>query len=237
MIGTGPIQKRKLSDEVRDRLLDMIRGGTLSPGDALPSERELMDTLGVGRPAIREALQALEHSGLIEIRHGERARVAEPSIGRMMDQMGETMKHVLSHSTASLEHLKEARITFEREMVRTAAKRAKPADIARLEATLAEQKAALPDVPRFRALDGRFHREIAEISGNPIWAALSDALFAWLKDFHRELIAAPGLEDLTLSEHRQILDAIRAGEPKKAARAMEDHLSRANALYRKAGSA
>lgn len=236
MIGTGPIQKRKLSDEVRDRLLDMIRSGSLAPGDSLPSERELMDSLSVGRPAIREALQALEHSGLIEIRHGERARVATPSIGRMMDQMAETMNHVLSHSPASLEHLKEARITFEREMVRTAAKKAKAADIARLEATLAEQRAALPDIPRFRALDGRFHREIAEISGNPIWSALSDALFAWLKDFHRDLIAAPGLEDLTLSEHRQILDAIRDKEPKKAARAMEDHLSRANELYRKAGA-
>ena len=151
MIGTGPIQKRKLSDEVRDRLLDMIRGGTLSPGDALPSERELMDSLGVGRPAIREALQALEHSGLIEIRHGERARVAAPSIGRMMEQMGETMKHVLSHSPASLEHLKEARITFEREMVRIAAKRAKSADIAQLERTLAEQKAARRAWPGFRS--------------------------------------------------------------------------------------
>lgn len=64
----GPAcQKRKLSDDVRARLLAMIEGGRTRPGDLLPSERELMEQLGVGRPVIREAMQALEQAGLIEI--------------------------------------------------------------------------------------------------------------------------------------------------------------------------
>jgi GntR family transcriptional regulator, sialic acid-inducible nan operon repressor len=224
------IRRQKLSEEVRKRLLDLIGSGTI--GDQLPSERELMERLGVGRPAIREAMQSLETIGLIEIRHGGRARVAEPSVGRMVDQMSETMKHLLAHSPASLENLKEARATFEREMARSAARRRSDADLERLKDILAEQSLAAADPPRFRALDGRFHREIAAISGNPIFTALIDALFRWLNDFHVDLVSVPGLEQLTLAEHQEILAAITRGDSNAAGTAMGDHLMRANELYR-----
>jgi len=233
MSTTTRITKRRLSDDVREQLAQLIESGTLRPGDLLPSERELMDSLGVGRPAIREAMQALARAGLIEIRHGERARVAVPSLGRMVDQVSETMKHVLVNSPASLENLKEARVTFEAEMARVAAARHSPADVERLEEIVAAQEAALSDSPTFRRLDGRFHREIAAISGNPIWTALSDALFRWLNDFHVDLVSVPGLEQLTLAEHRQIILAIASGHPDRAAGAMIDHLNRANELYRR----
>ncbi len=225
-------QRPKLSEAVRERLLGLVARGALRPGDTLPSERELMESMGVGRPAIREAMQALERAGLIEIRHGGRARVAEPSVGRMVDQVSETMKHLLAHSPASLENLKEARATFEREMARAAAKRAGVSDLARLEEVLVAQGAASADPPAFRALDGRFHREIAAIGGNPIWTALSDALFRWLSDFHVDLVSVPGLEQLTLQEHRDIIEAIRSGNAERAGNVMADHLERANELYR-----
>jgi GntR family transcriptional regulator, sialic acid-inducible nan operon repressor len=228
-----PIQKRKLAHHVRDRLMEMIERGELRPGDLLPSEREMMDSLGVGRPAIREAMQALERAGLIQIRHGERARVAEPSVGRMIDQISDSMKHLLVHSAASLENLKDARLTFELEMARRAAERHSPADIAALTRTVDEQEAALGTGAAFRLVDGRFHREIASLSGNPIWPALSDALFLWLNDFHVDLVSVPGKENLTLAEHREIIGAIATGDPECAARAMRDHLTRANVLYRK----
>lgn len=225
-------RRKKLSDEVRLQLLDLIRSAALPPGAALPSERELMDRLGVGRPAIREAMQALQGLGLIEIRHGGRARVAEPSVGRMVDQVSETMKHILVHSPASLENLKEARALFEREMARIAARRQSRVDVERLAEVLAEQEAALDDPVRFRSLDGRFHREIAAMSGNPIYSALIDALFRWLSDFHIDLVSVPGLEQLTLAEHRGILAAIARGDGEAAGQAMADHLLRANELYR-----
>jgi GntR family transcriptional regulator, sialic acid-inducible nan operon repressor len=224
--------RRKLSEDVRQRLLDMIETAGVRPGDPLPSERELMERLGVGRPAIREAMQDLQRTGLIQIRHGERARVAEPSLGRMVDQLSETMKHLLGHSPATLENLKEARITFEMEMARIAARRHSLQDLDRLDQTVAAQAAALQDNALFRTLDGRFHREIAAISGNPIWMALSDALFRWLNDFHADLVSVPGLESLTLAEHRGILAAIRSRNAEGAAQAMADHLNRANELYR-----
>jgi GntR family transcriptional regulator, sialic acid-inducible nan operon repressor len=232
MVTTDRIQKLKLSDQVRERLLTLIRSDGLRPGDTLPSERDLMQSLGVGRPAIREAMQSLQNRGLVEIRHGDRARVAEPSLGRMVDQLTETMKHLLSNSSATLENLKDARLTFEMEMARLAARKRTKDDLARLEETFRAQEGAAGDLAAFRRLDGHFHRDLAALSGNPIWAALSDALFRWLTDFHVDLVSAPGLEAVTLMEHRLILDGVAAGDPARAAAAMHLHLTRANSLYR-----
>ena len=145
---------RKLSDDIRERLLKRIRRGEFAPGDPLPSERDLMQAYEVGRPAIREAMQDLQRLGLLDIRHGRRARVAAPSIGRVVDEIGETMRHVLSSSAASLEHFKEARFIFEMEMVRIAARKHSASDIARLRAVLEAQREASSDLERFVARDG-----------------------------------------------------------------------------------
>ena len=93
---------------------------------------------------------------------------------------------------------------------------------------------AQKELERFVSLDGDFHREIAAISGNPIFAALSEAIFKWLAASYRGAVSVPGLEKLTLNEHAQILDGISAGNPDLAARNMADHLTRANELYRAA---
>lgn len=228
---TEPIARRKLSHQIEERLLAQIQDGDVMPGDLLPSERELMALYEVGRPAIREAMQNLQRMGLIEIRHGERPRVAQPSLERAIAQMGETMRHVLAHSESSLEHLKQARVTFEMEMTRIAARNRTPEQVQRVRDLVEAQKKTKRSSPNFLILDGRFHLEIAQISGNPIFVALSEALFSWLANFHAHLVRSPGHEDLTLAEHDAILAAIEAGDEERAAREMSDHLNRANALY------
>lgn len=203
------------------------------PGDLLPSERQLMREYEVGRPAIREAMQQLEHAGLVEIRHGGRARVAEPSLGQVVDGLEATILHLLTHSSSNLENLKEARILFEVGMVRAAAKKRSERDIERLRSVLAAQREASQDRERFVALDGEFHREIAMISGNPIFVVVSEAIFSWLADFYHGAVSVPGLERLTLEEHEGIFAAIESGDADAAASRITRHLERANELYRK----
>jgi len=228
---SDPIARRKLSHQIEERLLAEVQAGHVRPGDLLPSERELMVRFQVGRPAIREAMQNLQRMGLIEIRHGERPRVAQPSMERAIVQMGETMRHVLAHSASSLEHLKQARATFEMEMTRIAAKTRTAEQLADIEAVLEKMKKTKPTSPDFLVLDGRFHLEIARVSGNPIFVALSEALFSWLANFHSHLVRSPGHESVTIAEHGAILAAIAAGDPDKASQLMGDHLNRASALY------
>src|SRR5689334_9257586 len=98
-----PIIRRKLSDEVFDRLKAMIVSGEVATGESLPSERELMARFGVGRPAIREAMQTLANLGLVTISHGERARVRQITPASAMRQVDTVAQLLLSTSANSLE--------------------------------------------------------------------------------------------------------------------------------------
>ncbi len=231
LAATEPIARRKLSDEVFDRLRRMITSGEVRPGDAMPSERDLMERFGVGRPAIREAMQALSSLGLLAISHGERARVCALTARSVTQQVDMAAQIMLATSPGSLDHLKDARLFFERGMVRAAAAEAKPADVARLKDLLGLQRAALGDAGRFIQADMDFHIAIAAISGNPIYTAVSGAMLGWLKRFHTELLLWSGKETLTLAEHEAILAAIEFRNAEAADEAMAKHLTRSAALY------
>lgn len=228
---TEPIVRRKLSAEVFDRLRAMIVSGSLKPGDQMPSERELMERFGVGRPAIREAMQALANNGLLVIHHGERARVVEPTPRALFGQVNGAAQIMLSNSPRALGHLKEARLFFERGLVRQAAERAGAGDINDLSRLIDAQRRALGDAETFIAADLRFHVRIAAISGNPIFEAMAEAMLGWLKQYHTEMLIWTGKERFTLAEHEEILAALAANEADAAEAAMTSHLQRSSALY------
>lgn len=203
----APIVKRKLSDHVLDRLKALITSGEYAPGEALPSERELMVRYGVGRPAIREAMQTLATQGLITIKHGERARVRPLSAKAAVGQLDLVAQLMLSASPNMVENLKEARRFFERGMVREAAVKADANDLEQLGRLVAEQRDALADANAFAALDRAFHGKLAAISRNAIFDAVADAMLGWLPikadepaERRRALVA----------EHAQIVERLRA---------------------------
>ncbi len=235
MISTAqePIERRRLYQEVMDRVIRLIEEDGLLPGDALPAERDLSDRYGVGRPAVREALQNLARMGLLRLVQGERARVAAPSFSNLLSTISITTSGILRTSEKGLAELKEARLVFEVTMARLAVVRATDEDIEALAARLEEHRASLSDHTRFLQCDMRFHREIARITGNSIFPSLSEALMGWLAEFYRDLVRIPGAERLTLQEHAAIVDAIRARDADGAERAVRDHLTRANSLYQR----
>ena len=228
-----PIQRRKLYQEVMDNIISAINEGRFQPGDRLPSERELMDTYGVGRPAIREALQNMARMGFVTLMQGERARVAEPSFTSLMQSVALTTNSILRSSGKSLQDLKEARLIFEVEMVKMAALRASPDDVVRLEACHEAHITSMSDLSDFFRHDMLFHREIARITGNSIFPVLSESLIGWLGEFYRDLVRLQGAEQITISEHSEILAGIKSGDPGRAEHAMRRHLTRANELYQR----
>ncbi|ESX92543.1 MULTISPECIES: transcriptional regulator NanR [unclassified Mesorhizobium] len=226
-----PIIRRKLSDEVFLRLKRLITSGELTPGDDMPSERELMERFEVGRPAIREAMQALSNMGLVAISHGERAKVLQLTAKSIIKQVDGAAKIILSSSKDTLEHLKTARIFFERGMVREAAENATAEDVEQLRATIAEQRGFRGDSEAFISADMKFHTQIAAISGNPIYIAVSEAMLGWLKEYHTEMLIWTGKEQFTLTEHEEIIGRIEKKDADGAEKAMIKHLERSRALY------
>lgn len=227
----APIRRVKLSEEVRHRILASIDENRLKPGDHLPSEREMMTRFQVGRPAIREAMQALQNIGIIEVRHGERPKVAQPSLDHLNEQLSLTMRHVLMHNSAMLDQIKDARILLESQMVRVAATRRTESDLIALRAIIAEQRQNEQDATKFVELDGRFHTAIASISSNDIATSITSSIFGWMEQFHIDWVQTPGLESVSLAEHDAIVEAIETRDPDKAEQAMQRHLTRANRLY------
>jgi len=226
-----PIVRRKLSDEVFARLERMITSGELEPGDEMPSERDLMERFGVGRPAIREAMQSLASMGLVVISHGERARVLQLTAKTIFKQVDGTAKIMLSQSSATLEYLKSARIFFERGMARQAALDATQDDIADLQSIIDRQRASLGDADAFIAADMEFHTRIARVSANPIFIAVSEAMLAWLKEYHTDMLIWTGKEKFTLVEHEEILHCLAANDADAAEQAVLKHLERSRGLY------
>ncbi|MDE3010902.1 MAG: transcriptional regulator NanR [Pseudomonadota bacterium] len=232
-----PIPRRKLYQEVLDRLLSRIRSGEIPPGETLPSERELMEFYGVGRPAVREALQALERSGIVTISHGERARVVVPTAGDLVNQIASGVQHLLHVAPGSLEHLKEVRILLESNMARLAASRADAAGLRALRESLDEHHRLEAHPVNFMDGDIGFHTRIAALSGNPVFPVIVEATLRWLAEYYQSLVRAPGAESLTLDEHERIYAAIAARDPDAAEAAMREHLMRANELYRRLAAA
>ena len=225
-IKKDPIPRRKLSHEVRDRLVGMIESGELQPGDKMPSEHDLMELFQVGRPAVREAMQALENMGLLSIHHGERATVRTPTAQGIIEQMDLATRQMLMNSYENVRHLQEARQMFEAGVVRKACQKATPQDIENLGGQLQKMKDSMANRREFQRADRDFHIMIADMSQNPIFASVARALFRWLGDYHQGLLGVAGLEKLTFTEHKQIYERIRANDPDGAAQAIGDHILR-----------
>lgn len=226
----APIRRRKLYEDVVARLEAMIQDGALQPGDPLPSERELMLSFGVGRPAIREALFALHRMGLVIVGNGERPRVSSPTTERMVGELGGAARLMLA-KPEGIRQFQHARTLFEAALAEEAARVATEADLAALAEALEANAAALGDNERFVRTDVAFHLAIASIPGNPIFLALHGAIVGWLEDQRKVALRRPGTDALALQAHRDILAAIRARDPAAAGQAMRRHLGEITGRY------
>lgn len=230
------VARRKLSHDMVAQITAAIRDGRYMPGDALPSERGLMGSFGVGRPAVREALLQLEADGLIAIHHGRRARIADPSALQFARGLEAAVRQVTSRGDRFVEDVKEARLALEVAMARRAAEIATPDSIAILMAALAQNQRAIADRTRYLATDITFHRTIAAMTGNVIFEAAASAILEWLARFRVDCVHVEGANLLSYDEHAGIARAIATRDPEAAAQAMARHQRRSHALYRLLGA-
>jgi GntR family transcriptional repressor for pyruvate dehydrogenase complex len=218
----GQVKPRKLSDEVAHHLEQMIRDGDFAEADRLPSERDLMQHFGVGRPSVREALLHLSKMGLVEVRSGERARVTRPTTQFVIDALAGPARHMLA-APDGIHEFQNARIFFEVGLARHAALNATSEDLQSFEDALEANRRSIGDLKRFERTDVDFHYVLALMMRNSIFTAIHAALAEWLLEQRRTTLAAG--EDVKAYEaHRLIFEAVAARDPDRAERAMRAHL-------------
>jgi GntR family transcriptional regulator, sialic acid-inducible nan operon repressor len=224
------LKRRKRADDVMDGIETLITSGGIVAGGELPSEKELMDRFGVGRPAVREALFKLAQNGLLEISSGRRARVAPPGSEPLASQLSVLMKRFTA-APRGQEHVTQARLLFECGLAWQSAQIATDADIARLRSALDANAAALGDRTEFIRTDVAFHYQLALIPNNPIFMVIHDVIVGWLVDQRTTTINMPEADTLSVRDHTAIYAAVAARDPARAFHEMASHLKLVSSLY------
>lgn len=233
MLSRTPIARRKRSHVVAEEIDKMIASGEFRVGDQLPSEKDLMQRFGVGRPAVREALFLLEQQGLVETTNGVRARLTMPTPKLIIQQLAGLSKR-LATNTEGQEHVGQARLLLESGLAWLAAQVATDKDIARLKAKLDANIAAVGDVVEFIRTDVAFHYELAVISRNPIFARIHEVVVDWLIDQRTTTSHMPDADKLSVRDHTAIYEAIAAHDPARAYHEMASHIQLVTRLYQEA---
>ncbi|WP_199487603.1 FadR/GntR family transcriptional regulator [Actinomadura spongiicola] len=208
-MGLSPVPGGSTVDAVLDQLQAQVSDGTWPVGTRIPAETELAARLGVSRPAVREAIRALTHVGVLEVRRGAGTYVRTTANPRPL----------LSRlARASIRDFFELQLAYDVQAARLAARRRTDADLARLEVLLRARDEAT-EADAFGAADTAFHLGVAEASRNPV---LIEAMRYFI-DLQRESMRAVRLDheipEAGPGPHRAVLDAIAAGDPEAAASA------------------
>jgi len=205
----------------------LILRGVLSPGERLPSERELAERMSVSRPSLREAIAELQAKGLLVTKQGAGVFVAEVIGSAFSDSLVALMS---DHDDALFDY-----IAFRRDLEGMAAARAaevgSETDLAVIAEVFSQMEAAHGQrSPKFEAeLDARFHMAIIEASHNLVMLHMMRAMFDLLKQgvFYnrRMMFKQKATREVLLDQHRAINAALQERDAQAARRAVEDHLN------------
>lgn len=221
---------------VRD-LVAAVVTGEVKPGEILPPEGVLSQSFGVSRTVIRESVKRVEEKGLLTVAQGRGTTVNEPSTWNVLDPV--VLSALVDHddSLGVLDDLAVVRGSLEGSMATAAAERISPENATVLGAAYERMVSTLDDIDAYNEADFNFHNAVMEQSGNRLAANINRILFARARASSR-FTGTPQQEarELTLEEHRRVLEAIVGGDATGAEQAMRDHIARAWARRRPGGA-
>ena len=206
---TSP-RRSALADQVIAALRRQIASGEWPVGSRIPTEPELVEQLGVARNTVREAIRALAHNGLLDIRQGSGTYVMATSelAGVMHRRFADAEPH----------HVAELRSTLEASAARLAARRRTAEDLALLDSLLTRREGAWSSghVESFVEADASFHLAVVRASHNDVLHELYADLGAVLRTFLRHNVGDELRAEDHL-DHSRLVTAVRAGDEERAA--------------------
>ncbi|KUJ68909.1 GntR family transcriptional regulator [Streptomyces albus subsp. albus] len=206
---TSP-RRSALADQVIAQLRAQITSGEWPVGSRIPTEPELVEQLGVARNTVREAVRALAHNGLLDIRQGSGTYVVATS------ELAGVMHRRFADSDPL--HVAELRSALETQAAQLAARRRTEQDLRQLDVLLDRRERAWEsgDAEAFVAADATLHMAVVAASHNEVLAELYADLGGVLREFLRADVGAE-LRPEAYMDHARLVEAIREGDGERAA--------------------
>ncbi|MFI6683300.1 FadR/GntR family transcriptional regulator [Streptomyces sp. NPDC050485] len=203
-------RRSALADQVIAQLRNQITSGEWPVGARIPTEPELVEQLGVARNTVREAVRALAHNGLLDIRQGSGTYViATSELAGVMHRR---------FADADPRHVAELRSTLESSAARLAARRRTERELKQLDTLLERRERAWASGDReaFVAADATLHLAVVAASHNDVLTELYADLGHLLRDWLRDDVGLDMTPENHM-DHGRMVDAIRAGDAETAA--------------------
>lgn len=214
------------TDAVVNSIKRMILDGVFRPGDRLPVEKELAESLGVSRGSLREGMSALSILGIVNIRQGDGTYVTNLDAPRLLAPMGFAVD---LQGRGDTRHIHTVRRLLECEAAALAATRISDEALGQARTLLDEALRiagqTTPDHERVIEIDIAFHRIIATQSDNPVLVGLIEAFAG--RTVHERLwrsLHEKGADLRAHEEHLAIWRALAARDPQWARIRMANHL-------------
>ncbi|MEQ8658998.1 MAG: FCD domain-containing protein [Hyphomicrobiales bacterium] len=215
-----PLERMPVGEMVARRILDMVKAGTLKPGDQLPTERDLAQSLNVSRPSVREAIRGLAILGVVRTVQGGGAYISDLDAEALLGPI----QFFLSLQDLNVSELYDARSLIESDVARRAAINMDGASLARLDAILAAQAECLDNPDAFRASDYAFHELIWIGSGNAFLKRIGESLNVIGLEFRKRASESPTVLQQSYADHKVLVSALKARDAEAAAKAAEQHM-------------
>ena len=208
-------------DHVTSTLAKQILSGAWSPGNRLPTESELGETLGVSRTALRESIRNLAGKGLIESRTRSGTIVQPSALWNHLDPDLLAWREELAPDLHFVRGLTEARQAIEPVAAAFAAERATGQDLGRIEESYdAMCRASVRDIEASVGADESFHLSVLAASHNPVFINFGAMIGSALRNAFRLTTSASDNYTATLDMHGEVLEAIRMRRPDEARKVM-----------------
>jgi GntR family transcriptional repressor for pyruvate dehydrogenase complex len=215
-----PVTRQNLTDDLAQRVKQLIHAEGRQPGDRLPAISELARRFGVGHPTLREALKKLETLGVVDIRHGSGIYVGRNHNMLLLSNPvfdGAITKKLLVD-------LIEARMAIELKSVALAAEHASDEELAAMTEALASAGQNIGNDAALNVANMSFHRRIALGSGNTVLCQVLEVLSNLFQDEQRLILDIHGSRAKDHEEHLGILDALREKNASLGVERMRAHL-------------
>jgi DNA-binding FadR family transcriptional regulator len=228
-LGFAPIAPQRAFEDIASQVRELVARGKLKPGDRLPAERELAAKLNVSRNTLREALRALELSGMIELRKG--ATGGAFVVPGNSDVVVNGLRDLYHLGAITPKDLTEARIWLEGMVVRMACERLHADELDALDANVHAAAAAYKagDFAESARLHQRFHTLLGAATRNPVVAIMMEGVMEVMGGFVESIGVADNT--FTVPSRRRMLKLLRERNADAAAAEMVRFLERLHAVY------